>query len=227
MNQGKKLMYFSVGLVLGVIIGASIVWWLQNYDFKIWFTFSGKNNEVNSLNLKSETKDTILVTSKDFKKNPANKQQYDYSNKKESIDTSGIDNINHIDTSSVKLKSNSNINDEIIVAKDELLYVRNIKIEGTKIKASMNLDSLLVNDKTSKNNNLLRVEFWRSPINYRGYLLTDNKLVLYGIYIFEDVSLEIRNNKLYMLYQNNYFLLEKNDDFQPFISSKLPLKKVN
>lgn len=223
MNQSKKFMYFSVGLILGVIIGASFVWWLQNYDFKVWFTFSGKQTEENFDNFKPKAIDSVQVIAKDSKKS-LNKQ-YISSNQVENSDSMDVNNINDNDSISLKTRTTSHMNNEIVVAKDELLHVRNIKIEGTSARSSKNLDSLLINDKTSKSNvNIIRVEFWRSPINYRGYLLSHNKLILYGIYIYEDVSLEFRNNKLYMLYQNNYFLLEKNDDFQPFLSSKLPPK---
>lgn len=223
MNQGKKLMYISVGLVLGIIIGASFVWWLQNYDIKLWFTFSGKNTEEGFTSVETNTKDTIQIVAKDNKKLVKHSDNSFQSSKS---DTSDVFDDN-IDTTVVKSKNFNNSSDDIVVAKDELLHVRNIKIEGSPaVKTGKNLDSLLINDKTAKSNaNILKVEFWRSPINYRGYLLTDTKLVLYGIYIYEDVSLEIRNNKLYMLYQNNYYLLEKNDDFQPFLSSKLPSQK--
>jgi len=216
-------MYFAVGLVLGIIVGASFVWWLQNYDFKVWFTFSGKNSDENIIKLETSTKDSLKILYKDIKK--AVNKHYDYSKKDNNSDTvATISNID--DTLNIKSKTSLLSNsDDIVVAKDELLYVRNIKIDGVTNKTVKNLDSLLINDKTAKSNNLLKVEFWRSPINYRGYLLTDNKLILYGIYIYEDVSLEIRNNKLYMFYQNNHFLLDKNDDFQPFLSSKLPPKK--
>jgi hypothetical protein len=50
-------------------------------------------------------------------------------------------------------------------------------------------------------------------------------LVLFGIYIYEDASLEMRNNKLYLSYANTFYLIEKADDFQPLMAVRLPKNK--
>jgi hypothetical protein len=141
-----------------------------------------------------------------------------------------MDNINNeysTDTSGTELRNNST--DNIVIAKDELLFTRIIKIEGmngNNSKKDAVLDSLLINDKTKKlPSNFAKVEFWRSPINYKGYKFNNNKLVLFGIYMYEDAILESRNNKIYLNYANTFYLIEKTDDFQPLMVVKLTKNK--
>ncbi len=232
MIQSNKFILFLIGMVVGIAIGASVVWWMQNYDFKIWFTFSGKNKqEINTLdknNASSDLNNDKSKTSNNTAKTIAVKKDASFS----SIinDSSSMANQNNeylSDTSNNE--TNSNLSDDIVIAKDELLFTRVVKIEGMNggnSKKDAVLDSLLINDKTKKlPTNFVKVEFWRSPINYKGYKFSNNKLILFGIYRYEDVTLESRNNKIYLNYANTFYLIEKADDFQPLMAVKLPKNK--
>lgn len=232
MIQSNKFIYFIIGTIVGIAIGASVVWWMQNYDFKIWFTFSGKNKkEINT------TGTNTVTNNSDSDKSKANSGV----NKTTSVKKDASLNTYYGDTNSTSYQnneyledtsrnvSNSKSSDDIVIAKDELLFTRIIKVEGingNESKKDAALDSLLINDKTKKPPaNFIKVEFWRSPINYKGYKYSNNKLVLFGIYIYEDASLEIRNNKLYLNYANTFYLIEKADDFQPLMAVRLPKNK--
>ena len=232
MIQSNKFIYFIIGTIVGIAIGASVVWWMQNYDFKIWFTFSGKNKkEINT------TADNTATNDSDSEKSKA----YSGVNKTTSVKKDASLNAYYSDTNTTSYQnneysedtarnvSNSNSSDDIVIAKDELLFTRIIKVEGingSDSKKEAALDSLLINDKTKKPPaNFIKVEFWRSPINYKGYKYSNNKLVLFGIYIYEDASLEMRNNKLYLNYANTFYLIEKADDFQPLMAVRLPKNK--
>ncbi|NVN95824.1 MAG: hypothetical protein HXX18_11130 [Bacteroidetes bacterium] len=232
MIQSNKFIYFIIGIVVGIAIGASVVWWMQNYDFKIWFTFSGKNKQEISTN-----NDNTNRNNNEEDKSKTNNSTYkSFTLKKEDSESSEEDSASMNSSNSEYLADtsshngmNSNSSDDIVIAKDELLFTRIIKIEGLNggnSKKDALLDSLLINDKTKKlPANFVKVEFWRSPINYKGYKFSNNKLILFGIYIYEDTSLESRNNKLYLNYANTFYLIEKVDDFQPLMAVKLPRNK--
>jgi hypothetical protein len=230
MIQSNKFIYFLIGIIVGIAIGASVVWWMQNYNFKIWFTFSGKNKqEINAQenNITSDNDAGKLKTNNIVNKTISIKKNTLPSNENDSLSMDNINNEYSTDTSGTELRNNST--DNIVIAKDELLFTRIIKIEGmngNNSKKDAVLDSLLINDKTKKlPSNFAKVEFWRSPINYKGYKFNNNKLVLFGIYMYEDAILESRNNKIYLNYANTFYLIEKTDDFQPLMVVKLTKNK--
>ena len=230
MIQSNKIILFLIGIVVGIAIGASVVWWMQNYDFKIWFTFSGKNKqEINAkdINASSNPTDDKSKINSNAARTNALKKEMDISTGDDTSAMASQANVYSTDTNAYESKNNSS--EDIVIAKDELLFTRIIKIEGmngVNSKKDASVDSLLINDKTKKlPANFAKVEFWRSPINYKGYKYSNNKLVLFGIYIYEDASLESRNNKIYLNYANTYYLIEKADDFQPLLAVRLPKTK--
>jgi hypothetical protein len=222
MGQNNKYLYFAIGVIVGISIGASVVWWMQNYDFKIWFTFSGKNDNTTEMTQDNEIKNNGSTDKQDTKniKNDKIKKNTITLNQSDSLKNDYMNEVEDNDTMNVAELNNNN---DIIVATDELLFTKNFKIEGSGSVSSndKNLDSLLINDKTKTTpGNTLKVEFWRSPINYKGYKYLNNKLILFGIYDFENFQIEYFNNKLYIFSQKNYYLIEKNNDFKALIPLK-------
>jgi|GEM_PF-1016041 len=115
--------------------------------------------------------------------------------------------------------------ESMAVKRDMILGFRVIRISGLSdsvLNASAFLDSLLTDDRKARRTvaNQLRVEFWKSPINYKGYKLSKEKLVLFGIYEYEDAALEIHKQQLYLRNKNNAYLLKNANDFQPLIPAK-------
>ncbi len=64
------------------------------------------------------------------------------------------------------------------------------------------------------------VEFWISPINYKGYKMGNNKLILFGIEEPEAVKLFLVENKIVMKYGHEFFKISNSDDFISFTSIK-------
>lgn len=219
MGQNGKYLYLVIGVIIGIAIGAAVVWWMQNYDFKIWFTFSGKddkNKEIVDSFSDSEYNTEVKKDKSTIKFDKA-KRNSDYnslSDTNSSNSTYGSD--------SMQIEEGN----DIVIAKDEYLSTKFIEVKGNYQKNTQKdnkLDSLLINDKTKTNNsNIIKTEFWRSPINYKGYKFMNNNLVLFGIYDFDEAALEYSNNKLYLVYKNSYYLIEKNSSFQ----SLIPIKKT-
>ncbi len=62
----------------------------------------------------------------------------------------------------------------------------------------------------------MQVEFWVSPINYRGYKWHHNKIILFGMDEPDAVRLFRIDGKLYMHYMNDYYLIEPAEDFTSY-----------
>jgi len=60
------------------------------------------------------------------------------------------------------------------------------------------------------------IEFWVSPINYRGYKMSKNKLVLFGIEEPDAVKLYRVNDGIYMSYLKEYYRLNDTFDFMSY-----------
>lgn len=116
----------------------------------------------------------------------------------------------------------NNSNNNIHIAKDELIYAIYIKPLGHRSdflcnnKSNSKRDSILINNVTSQDEDGIYVEFWRSPINYTGYKLSHNTLVLFGIYQYTSIRLKyLPNGVLELNYLDNIFNLKCTDVFLP------------
>ena len=128
-----------------------------------------------------------------------------------------IKNQNNIDINSYNTAS------DIKVKQDKLIYAKSFNVPGIEMFNSDNpgkLDSLLTDNKSpigNKIKNSLRVEFWKSPINYKGYKTGVNKLVLFGIDQFDMISFKWVNKTLYMKYISDYYQIDKTPEFKSLI----------
>ena len=216
MGQNSKYLYLVIGIIIGIAIGSAVVWWMQNYDFKIWFTFSGKDDKSKEIVENKSDNDIVSDLKKDKStiKYDKTKRNSGYNSQTDTISD------NYRSDTNTVISEGSN---DIVIAKDEYLATRLIEVKGFNRNNSKDtkLDSILINDKTKANyTNIIKTEFWRSPINYKGYKFINNNLILFGIYDFDEVILEFSANKLYMNYKNNYFYIEKTSNFQPLIQLK-------
>ena len=125
----------------------------------------------------------------------------------------------------IKSQNNVDINfystaSDIKVKQDKLIYSKTFNVPGIEMFTADNpnmLDSLLTDNKTTvqdKNKNLLRVEFWKSPINYKGYKTGVNKVVLFGVDQYDMVSFKWVNKNLYMKYITDYYQIDKTVEFK-------------
>jgi len=124
--------------------------------------------------------------------------------------------------------------ENVVVKQDQLLVVHTLKVTGIQIeetkKAAENSLSQSTANKLNPSGGLVEtsksqdenyeVEFWLSPVNYKGYKLASNKLVLFGIEEPDAVKLYFVEDKLMMKYGQDYFRLNPSDEFIAFSTIK-------
>lgn len=129
----------------------------------------------------------------------------------------------------IDINNYDNTAENVHVKKDKLIYAKSFTISGIEIFDTDNtdmLDSLLSENSSAVKNNtndILHVEFWKSPINYKGYKTGKNKLVLFGIEQFSMISFKILNKTLYMKYLSDYYQIDRTLEFK----SLIPLSNNN
>jgi hypothetical protein len=120
-----------------------------------------------------------------------------------------------LDTTALATDSLATDSTDFLVKKDELLYTKTFKLIELK-NGSSAIDSAMAKaadvDPTGLPQNF-SVEFWKSPINYKGYKMGRGKIVLFGIYQSNDVSLVSIGNNVFLKNQDLYFRLEPTEAF--------------
>jgi hypothetical protein len=60
------------------------------------------------------------------------------------------------------------------------------------------------------------VEFWASPVHYKGYKMSKNKIVVFGLENIEDVKLYRVTNSIFMRYDEVWYAMAYTYDFTPY-----------
>ena len=211
-DKNRRMPVFTYGLIIGLLVGV-----LLSLGFIIGFYFQSKTNDDSSIddvkvykpvskNKKSKTKN--ITDSKNLDSQISNDSLLKYD-----------ENGNPINDS-IHAEEGGNYSmdvENIRVAQEQLLFVRNIIPSGNKSNfycQTKEMDSLLVDNPPLNKDGKFRVEFWASPVNFVGYKLSTNRLILYGFIQFQDVNLEYNPaGGLKMKYLNNEYKLNCTDDF--------------
>ncbi len=112
----------------------------------------------------------------------------------------------------------------IRIARDRLIGTKAYTIPmpknptASQSEGSRRLDSLIGGRQTpNQTYRIIYVEFWESPLNYTNYKMGPNRILLYGINQFDEVSLHIVDATLYLRSFNNYYQLAYATEFKPLI----------
>lgn len=191
-----KIPPFVFGVTIGLLIG--IVFFIFKIDDYI--------KKISKPSIES-----IKVTEQSVS-NSFEKKEENTSDKKSKINTKQSPNINYSEVDAL-------LNDEndITVAKEELLSVKNIKV--IDLDANKKQDTLigqLAGVSSSEYPNLFFVEFWKTPLNSKGYRMTRNRVILYGLSDFSNIT-------IYKV-EDNFYL--KNDEFVYKISAGTEFKSL-
>jgi hypothetical protein len=112
---------------------------------------------------------------------------------------------------------NVNTSDEkISVLKEELVGVKNIKVRGAEPEKKNKIDSLasvVSGIYESGFSEFLVVEFWKTPLNSKGYKMSRNKIVLYGL-PEQNVDVVKLNDSYYLKNNNLVYKLSYSNEFR-------------
>jgi len=116
----------------------------------------------------------------------------------------------------------ANTND-IVVKKDGLLFTKTVEVANlSPVASTLNTkDSLLqkvsgVSDDRLNSKQFFNIEFWHSPLNYKGYKMSKYKLVLYGITSADGIKIFKSEDIIYLKNQGLIYKLDQAGDFKPY-----------
>ena len=136
------------------------------------------------------------------------------------VDSLRIDTV-RVDTLIEKLIEKPNdsiVNEEVLILTDKRLKLVNILIKHISSN-SLVKDSLLKLsiDIVEVNNRYMAVEFWESPINFKGYKLSKSKLIIYGLSPQLEYQIIKNKNRYYLKFHSIVYELNETESFKSFV----------
>lgn len=217
----EKSQGFIIGILVGLIVaGGFFVFKLDDYFKELNFYKSVSNTFSSDPKKEAEVKETSTakIKEKKSKSKPAKvlKEENDMDSEVLVKTDSNI-----IQKDSLTLE-NPPILDDVVVRKDEFLLTKTVEVLNLDPVAKMNgKDSLLqkvsgIKDDRSSSKQFLNIEFWSSPLNYKGYKMSKYKLVLYGIASAEGIKLYKLDDVTYLKSASFIYRLDAIGDFKPY-----------
>ena len=220
----EKTQTFIIGLMVGLLIaGGFFILKLDDYfkelnfykTFIHTFTSETKTPETSD-KLKEEKNDNDIKSTQ-----LSSKHKFSLGNDSSQTDlydnggtVQDEDTITSSHSSTDSLGINSDAETDIVVKKDELISTKTLEVinlnpvsASTKTKDSLlQKVSGIVDDKNAKQ--LFNIEFWQSPINYKGYKMSKYKIVLYGIASADAIKVFKTDDAIYLKNQATVYKLD-------------------
>jgi len=209
MQFRKKIPTFIFGVSIGLLIGVAF------FVFKINDVFN---------RLKDSGKGQITVIEQPVKNVNPDEEKSVKNNSRYKINLGQSKKINYKEVDSL-IKAESELN----IAKDELLSVKSIKVIRIGSKESNDTLAQKLAKVEENTNDLYFIEFWKTPLNAKGYRFTKNKILLYGFMDYTNVLLYELDNSFYIKSADQVYRIFYDADFKPLervLDSDL-LAKIN
>jgi hypothetical protein len=195
MRLKHKIPTFIFGVSIGLVIGVGF------FLFKISDIFN---------NLKDTAKEKITVIEQPVKN--VKEEEGDKKKNKErfKINLGKSTKVNYQEVDSL-IKKDSELN----VATDELLSVKSVKVIRIDDSPSQDTSAAAkLSGLESANSNLFFIEFWRTPLNSKGYRFTRNKIMLYGFVDYTNILLYQLEDDYYIKSSDQVYKLDYGSDFR-------------
>lgn len=211
MRFKRKIPSFVFGVSIGLLAGVAF------FIFKI-DDYLKKFNKPSIDNIK------IVEQSVSGDHTRENKKE-SKTEKKSTINTAHSPNINYSEVDAL-LKEE----EMITVAQEELLSVKNIKV--IDLDGSAKRDTLtgqLAGVTSSDYPNMFFVEFWKTPLNSKGYRMTRNRVILYGLSDFSSITIYKVDDNFYLKNDDVVYKISSGTEFKPMelVNDSELLAKIN
>jgi hypothetical protein len=191
----RKIPSFIFGLSVGLLIGIFFfIFKLDDYFNKIKTAATGQIKIIERPVKEEEKKEQNATSSNRYK---INTKVSPYTNYKV------VDSLIKADDG------------EINVAKEELLSVKNIKLIDLDRLQKDTLSAELAGVNPENTQDLFFVEFWKTPLNSKGYRMTRNRIILYGFSDFSSMNLYKVDNVFYLKSEEQVYKLSTGSEFMP------------
>lgn len=231
-KKWRQIRMLIIGILIGLLIGVSVIWWFSYLKNANWFftnnivewmtdlfsssTEIGKNTDVSLINNKNEKNikpsiidDKVIIEDTFYEEDEIDDFYYELSQPLIFEDS--------LDIFTNELSSETQNKKEITVKKDELLLKKEIVLNQ---HIDSKLDSLMGVTPKQTDGQMVTVEFWKSPINYRGYKRSPKKIVIYGVSKYNEAQFVCTEKNVFLIDNNKKYLLKMTDAFLKLEATK-------
>lgn len=216
----EKIPSFLFGLSVGVIgAGLFFIFKLDDYFTKMDFS----KNEIREISSTKINPETVVSEKQSISNNEKiSKSEISKSNSK----------ISNKENKLISSPDSLNIfNESIKLLTEELLAIKNVTLKDydqtEKRSAKDSMLSAMSGIQESKSGPLYMIEFRKTPLNSKGYKMTRNRVLLYGINETDEIELIRYNSNFYLRCSGSVYKLEHTIEFHAFekvSESELPEK---
>lgn len=211
MRFKRKIPSFVFGVSIGLLAGVAF------FIFKI-DDYLKKFNKPSIDNIKIVEQSVSQEQSKEHKKEGK-------SERKPTINTQNSPNINYSEVDALLKEEET-----ITVAQEELLSVKNIKV--IDLDGNTKRDTLtgqLAGVTSTEYPNMFFVEFWKTPLNSKGYRMTRNRVILYGLSDFSNITIYKVDDNFYLKDDDVVYKISSGTEFKPMelVNDSELLAKIN
>jgi hypothetical protein len=197
----RKIPSFVFGLSIGLLIGIAF------FLFKIDSIF---NTLKSSLSSDKVTVVEQKVETDEEKEKNKNKERF-------KIKIGKQDKVNYKEVDSI-INSDASLN--IVV--DQLLSTKVIKVINLSSDPSSDSLAQKIAGVNSLSSESYTIEFWKTPLNSKGYRFQKNKVMLYGVNDHTDLLLYQLEGRYYIKSFEVVYQLQSSSDFQPLLKVNDP-----
>ena len=204
-----KIPPFVFGVSIGLLAGVAF------FIFKI-DDYLKKFNKPNI--------DNIKIVEQSVSKTDSEDKAETKSDKKTAINIKNSPNINYSEVDAL-LKE-----EDVNVAQEELLSVKNIKVINLDSESKRDtLTGQLAGVTNAEYPNLFFVEFWKTPLNSKGYRMTRNRVILYGLSDFSSITIYKVDDNYYLKNDDVVYKISSGTEFKPMelVNDSQLLAKIN
>ncbi len=215
----QKLQIFILGLTIGLLAGG-LFFILKLDDYFTQFSFSTSKNNASITEEKVENVKERLTTETgsvlSVKKTKMAPGQPDTS----------------LEVKATLTASSAVSAESITVLTDELISVKNITVKDLNPSIKNSNDSLLAalsDIQEPSKTDFFMIEFWKTPLNSKGYKMSRHRLLLYGLQENADLSIIKHENNYYLRNNIAVYRLDYTADFRPLekVADDIILEKFN
>jgi hypothetical protein len=219
-NFRKKAQTFTLGLLFGIVIAGTFFMLRLDHYFKELNVYKNFTKTfLYKQPIPPEQTGKMEETASTKINNKKQNEQFSAKNTSEKKEPTLSDSLRDADS----ILQSGSFSDNIVIRKDELLNIRTIELKNLDSPEYMShADSLLEkvseikDDRNNYRNPSMKIEFWKSPLNYKGYKLSKYNVILYGLTDTENLKMYTLNGILYMKNASSVYKLDYNTDFKPY-----------
>jgi hypothetical protein len=213
MNRfGKKIQLFIFGLSVGLLVGCLF------FVFKLDDFFS-KMSLFEKSNKASVTEELVSNESKEDEQKQKSKS-VNITQKDSKQETTTVDTNNSTVSTTNSYTPIEQEDESINVLKEELIGVKNVNVKdavgGSNYKSiSDSVLTVMSGISPTKKSDFFMVEFWKSPLNSKGYKMTRNRLLIYGLKENADLTMVKLEDEYYLKNNSEVYKINYSTDFKP------------